>query len=94
MYYRLAGRLDGDPFLLFELRGLSREQLRRGLRATPLGGALADLMVEPPSEDAAAESFYTRPVAARSTPIRLPENASRMIGIVDARASRSHNRAR
>jgi uncharacterized Zn finger protein len=68
VYYRLASRLDGDPFLLFELRGLSRERLQQGLRTTPLGNALAALMVEAPPEDAAVESFYTRPLAASSTP--------------------------
>ena len=68
VYYRLASRLDGDPFLLFELRGLSRERLQQGLRTTPLGEALAALLVEGPAEEAAVQSFYTRPVATSSTP--------------------------
>jgi uncharacterized Zn finger protein len=68
VYYRLANRLDGDPFLLFELRGLSRERLQERLRNTPLGEALATLIVEGSPENAAVESYYTRPVAASSTP--------------------------
>jgi uncharacterized Zn finger protein len=67
-YYRLAGRLDSDPFLLFELRGLSRERLHQALSATPLGKALAALIVEESSDLAPAESFFTRPSAATSTP--------------------------
>jgi uncharacterized Zn finger protein len=67
-YYRLAGRLDSDPFLLFELRGLTRERLHRALSATPLGKALAALMAEEPADLAPAESFFTRPAAATSTP--------------------------
>jgi len=67
-YYRLAGRLDSDPFLLFELRGLSRERLHQALSTTPLGKALAALMVEEPSDLAPAESFFTRPLVATSPP--------------------------
>jgi uncharacterized Zn finger protein len=68
VYYRLAGRLDGDPFLLFELRGLSRQRLHRALGLTPLGKALAALMVEEPADLVPAESFFTRSSAATSTP--------------------------
>ena len=67
-YYRLAGRLDSDPFLLFELRGLSRERLHQALRATPLGAALASLSAEESIELIPAESFFTRPAAVTSTP--------------------------
>jgi uncharacterized Zn finger protein len=67
-YYRLAGRLDSDPFLLFELRGLPRERLHKALRTTPLGKALAALMAEESTEPIPAESFFTRPAAATSTP--------------------------
>jgi len=68
VYYRLASQLDGDPFLLFELRGLPRERLRQALSATPLGRALAGLMSEGSDEIVAAESFYTRPSPASATP--------------------------
>jgi len=68
VYYRLASRLDGDPFLLFELRGLSRERLHEALSATPLGTALASLMDEESAEIAPADSFFSRPMVTSSTP--------------------------
>jgi uncharacterized Zn finger protein len=68
VYYRLAGQLDSDPFLLFELRGLSRERLRQALSATPLGRALAGSMVERSTPVVAAESYYTRPLPGAATP--------------------------
>ena len=66
VYYRLAGRLDGDPFLLFELRGLSRERLHRALSATPLGKA-------PPSRSRRT-SHRRRP----SSPAHRPRRRSRI----------------
>src|SRR5207253_1847109 len=36
VYYLLAADLDSDPFLLFELRGLSRKNLRHQLEQSPL----------------------------------------------------------
>jgi len=41
VYFRVAEMLDEDPFLLFELRGLPREELRKELLNTSLGKALA-----------------------------------------------------
>lgn len=61
VYYRLAGQLDRDPFLLFELRGLSRARLNQALSATPLGKALAALTGDEAPPITAAESFFTRP---------------------------------
>ena len=40
-YYHLAQLIEQDPFLLFQLRGLSREALHRELAKTPLGKALS-----------------------------------------------------
>lgn len=65
IYYRLAARLDQDPFLLFELRGLSRMRLHQALVTTPLGQALASLRPEAEDPTAPLEpaaSFFTRPV--------------------------------
>jgi len=68
--YMLAGKLDQDPFLLFELRGLARDKLRAELANTPLGKALAatleaqDLPIEP------VESYFTRP---QTLAIRHPD---------------------
>ena len=68
VYYRLAGRLDRDPFLLLELRGLSREGLHKALCLTPLGKALAAQMGEDSEEPVPSESFFTRPAAATAAP--------------------------
>ena len=47
VYYLVAAELDHDPFLLFELRGLSREELLKELAKSPLGQALsAELQLE------------------------------------------------
>ncbi len=58
VYYLVAAELDQDPFLLFELRGLSREDLQKELAKSPLGQALsAELQLEqqPPRP---VESYY------------------------------------
>lgn len=41
VYYLLGAALDRDPYLLFELRGMSRDRFQAALAATPLGKALA-----------------------------------------------------
>jgi uncharacterized Zn finger protein len=62
VYYLLASALDHDPFLMFELRGLSRDDLHAELARSPLGQILATALK---SEDVPAvepvESYYTRP---------------------------------
>ena len=68
VYYRLAGRLDSDPFLLFELRGLSREGLQKALSLTPLGKGLAALAVEESAAPVPADSFFSRPSGAAAAP--------------------------
>ena len=40
-YYHMAELLDKDPLLLFQLRGLDRENLQRELKKTSLGKAMA-----------------------------------------------------
>ncbi len=62
VYYLLASDLDSDPFLLFELRGLSRDRLRRQLAASPLGKILsAELGSEEVAPVEPASSYYTSP---------------------------------
>ncbi len=56
--YRLAGQLDEDPFLLFEMRGLSPEKLLQELALSPLGKAKSSATVEL----VPVSSFYTRPI--------------------------------
>lgn len=58
VYYLVAAELDQDPFLLFELRGLSRDELLKELAKSPLGQALsAELQLEqqPPRP---VDSYY------------------------------------
>ena len=69
--FSLATRLDQDPFLMFELRGLSRSELILRLKATPLGTALASALDEIPVVPESAESFFTRPEV-----LALPESVS------------------
>jgi len=67
--YFLSAQLDQDPFLLFELRGLPREQLFRQLQETPLGKLLVQAHEAEPSEGLPPATFYfTRPL-----PVALPE---------------------
>jgi uncharacterized Zn finger protein len=61
VYYLVAAELDRDPFLLFELRGLSHAELHQELAKSPLGQALsAELLLQnrPPQP---LSSYYTRP---------------------------------
>jgi uncharacterized Zn finger protein len=62
VYYLLASALDQDPFVMFELRGLSREDLHAELVRSPLGKILASALTSddaPPVEP--VESYYTPP---------------------------------
>jgi uncharacterized Zn finger protein len=68
VYYRLAHRLDSDPFLLFELRGMPRERLLTALAETPLGHSLAPLLRQTDFQPEISESLYTRPVRAEHSP--------------------------
>lgn len=69
--YFLSAQLDQDPFLLFELRGLPRNELFKQLRKTLLGRALALTHAAEQAEPMApAESYFTRPL-----PAALPETA-------------------
>jgi uncharacterized Zn finger protein len=62
LYYLLASTLDRDPFLMFELRGLTREALHTELIKTKLGKILASaLKSEDLSDVEPVESDYTPP---------------------------------
>jgi uncharacterized Zn finger protein len=45
-YYHVAHLIDQDPFLLFQLRGLTRDALEAELVKSPLGRALANQLQE------------------------------------------------
>jgi uncharacterized Zn finger protein len=59
--YLFAGELDRDPFLLFELRGLEREQLRQLLTESPLGQLVATTMDATAPAIEPDASYYARP---------------------------------
>jgi uncharacterized Zn finger protein len=61
VYYLLASALDTDPFVMFELRGLSRDALRAELVRSPLGEILASALETEDVEVEPVESYYTRP---------------------------------
>src|SRR5215471_17269172 len=63
VYYLLASALDNDPFLMFELRGLSRNDLHAELARSHLGKILVSALEadeEPLIEP--VTSFYTPPM--------------------------------
>jgi uncharacterized Zn finger protein len=62
VYYLLASALDQDPFVMFELRGLSRDDLRTELAQSPLGQILASALVASDVPIEPVESYYTRPL--------------------------------
>jgi uncharacterized Zn finger protein len=62
VYYLIASNIDQDPFLLFELRGLSREKLRQELIKFPLGQILSQGLAIEKSVPKPAESYYTKPI--------------------------------
>jgi uncharacterized Zn finger protein len=70
VYYLLARDLDRGPFVLFELRGLTRAALHAELVKSPLGEVLASSFKTEDVPLAPAESFHTRPTkAAPSTSV-------------------------
>jgi uncharacterized Zn finger protein len=73
VYYLLAGELDEDPFLLFELRGLSRARLREELERSPLGQILASELTPREVSLAGSPSFYTRPILELAPAASLKE---------------------
>lgn len=61
VYYLVAAELDQDPFLLFELRGISREELKLQLAKTPLGEVLSSAMDAQEVAIEPVDSYYTPP---------------------------------
>ncbi len=62
VHYLIAKQLDDDPFLLFELRGLSRKNLQTELAKSPLGQALSAEMMAQQTAPEADASYYTKPI--------------------------------
>lgn len=61
VYYLVAAELDRDPLKLFELRGLTREDLHTELAKTSLGMALAQELTTEQEAPDVAEGLYTVP---------------------------------
>ena len=59
--YRLSGEMDQDPFLLFEMRGISKEDLQAELIKSPLGKALASELGDRTLAPEVATSYFTKP---------------------------------
>jgi uncharacterized Zn finger protein len=59
VYYLVASQLDENPFLLFEMRGLSKIELQKNLANSPLGQALSyELLNSPEISLETTTSFY------------------------------------
>jgi uncharacterized Zn finger protein len=59
--HHLARCLDRDPLILFELRGIAREEIERHLFETPLGGVVLEALRHPLPRPEMREYFFTRP---------------------------------
>jgi uncharacterized Zn finger protein len=60
VYYLVASQLDHNPFLLFELRGLSKEELQSELIKSPLGQVLSSELTTKEISLVAATSYYPK----------------------------------
>jgi uncharacterized Zn finger protein len=61
VYYLVASEFDRDPFLIFKLRGLSKEELQNELAKSPLGEVLLSQLTAEEIALAHTESYYTKP---------------------------------
>lgn len=59
VYYLVASQLDQDPFILFELRGLSKDELQAELAKSPLGKVLASELTTKDIPLEASASYYS-----------------------------------
>lgn len=73
VYYLIAAELDRDPFLLFELRSISRQDLKAELAKTPLGQALSSELNAQPKLPKPVESYYTQPKVVEGVPPSLKD---------------------
>lgn len=60
VYYLVASQMDHNPFLLFELRGLSKAELQAKLANSPLGKALSEELNAKELPLEVSTSFYTK----------------------------------
>ncbi|MBE9079333.1 SWIM zinc finger family protein [Romeria aff. gracilis LEGE 07310] len=71
VYYRLADELNRDPLQLFELRGLSRQDLQAELAKTPLGKALSQELETTTPEPLPVAALYTQPQPVEASRVTL-----------------------
>lgn len=69
VYYLVAAELDQDPFLLFELRGISRAKLQQELAKSPLGKVLSSSLEAEEIPLQPAATYYTQP---QTVPLVVP----------------------
>lgn len=69
--FRLATLFDQDPFLLFEMRGLSPQKLHAELAKSSLGKVLANAKTAQENSLDVVENFYPQPV-----PVPSPKKVS------------------
>ncbi len=68
--YRLSSELDQDPWLLFEMRGISKADLQSELAKSPLGKALASEMgSEGMLEIESSTTYFTKPQTSLYTEV-------------------------
>lgn len=72
VYYLVAAELDQDPFLLFELRGISRSKLQQELAKSPLGRVLSSSLETEEIRPEPTDTYYTRP---QTVPLAAPCSA-------------------
>jgi len=60
VYYLVASQLDNNPWLLFELRGLSKAELQAKLADSPLGKALSEKLNTKEIPLELSNSLYTK----------------------------------
>ncbi|MBE9176355.1 SWIM zinc finger family protein [Synechocystis salina LEGE 06155] len=74
VYFLIAAQLDQDPFLLFELRGLSREALQKELAKSLLGQALsAELCPDKTALEPDLSYYTTPPIELATIPASLKD---------------------
>ena len=67
VYYLVASELDHNPFLLFELRGISIEELKKELAKSPIGQALVQELESSEITVKSSDSFFTKPEKKKIT---------------------------
>jgi uncharacterized Zn finger protein len=95
VYYLVASQLDENPFLLFELRGLSRSELQSKLAQTALGKVLSEELNAKEVSLELSTSFYTkiekRSLKDKPSAREFWLGAKRLPSTVDVPAGNNHS---